>query len=212
MNKRITTGIGATLLTAGITIAAWNLHTNQAPTPTATWTTTPNSTPRPQPTTGPVRPDNMEPDRLLIPSLNIYTHIIDKPITDGLLQLPQHTKVARYSSGATVTDSKGTILISGHVTAYGDPGALHQLANIRPGDWFYITDSKGNRANFIATSLTIQHKTSLSQDLFNTDGPRRAALVTCTGRIVTRADGTRHYDSNLIVEGTQIGQANRPPE
>lgn len=186
-----------------------------APLPDTTWTVA-TPTPKPTPTgtvdsdDGPVTPDTMGPNRLLIPSLSVYAKVNDEPVADGGLVLPIHTQVARYSGGGSVTGTTGTLLIAGHVSSYGQPGALKWLSKLQPGDWFYVTDVDGNRASFVVDGMDVRLKQDLPQDLFSADGERRAVLVTCGGKVVTRDDGSRHYDSNTIVTGTQVTTSATP--
>lgn len=180
-----------------------------APLPDSTWTV---ATPTPQPTPtatsstseGPVTPDTMKPNRLYIPALDVYAKVNDEPVANHELQLPWHTEVGRYSGGGTVTSSTGTLLIAGHVSSYGDPGALKWLSKLQPGDWFYITDADGNRADFVVDGMDVRLKQNLPQDLFDADGARRAVLVTCGGKVIALPDGSHHYDSNVIVYGEQV--------
>lgn len=195
---------GVALVLAGVTFAGWSWLSGlePAPLPQAEWSTTPS--PKPKSSNGPVTPDNMKASRLLVPELDIYAQVVDEPVRGGMLELPYHTRVARYSGGGTVTGQTGTLLISGHVSSYGEPGALKKLSQIEPGDWFYVTDEAGNRADFIATGMSVKDKSDLPEDVFDATGPRRAVLVTCGGSVETRADGSRHYTKNVIVYGTEI--------
>lgn len=206
MRRWLLLAASVTMALVGVCVIGFNLGAGDdpAPLPDSTWS---EASPSAQPTPstpvdsgeGPVTADTMKPNRILIPALGVYASIVDEPVAGGGLQLPEHTKVARYDGGGTVTSTTGTLLLAGHVSSYGQPGALKWLSKLQPGDWVYVTDSAGNRGDYIASAMDVKLKESLPQDVFDDGGPVRAVLVTCGGKVITRDDGSRHYDSNVIV-------------
>ena len=213
MNRWVAAALCGVLVISGAVVIGFAVIAGDAPAPLPeqTWQV---ESPVPEPTVdveptdsddGPVTPDTMGLNRLLIPSLDVYAEVTEEWREDGWMTLPPAKKVGRYGAGATVDSDMGTLLLAGHVSSYGTDGALKWLANIKPGARFYVTDAFGNRADFVADRLDTFVKSALPSDVFDATGPRRAVLVTCGGPLVKRADGHRGYRDNVALYGHQVG-------
>jgi LPXTG-site transpeptidase (sortase) family protein len=143
-------------------------------------------------------------ERLLIPAIDVDAPIVDSTIDNGLLTIPEHSEVGRYVGGGSVRSENGTVLLAGHVSSYGHPGALRLLSRLRAGDWVYLSDEDGNLLGAVVTGVEVRLKADLPDGLFTSSGERRVVLVTCGGEVVTRSDGTRHYASNVIVTAVPV--------
>lgn len=140
----------------------------------------------------------MAPDHILIPSLGVYAHLNEAPIgSDGLVLPIPNDQVSHYSGGGDVIGDSGTVLIAGHISYNGVPGALNKLAQIRPGSVIYTSDSDGNTSAWVVVSLEEYHKQELPQDIFTAKGERRLVAATCGGPIVW-INGERHYRDNVV--------------
>lgn len=148
---------------------------------------------------GKVTPESMEHLRLLIPATNVYAPIDEKSgnITAGELTLPEASKVTRWSKGPGVTSKEGNIVIAGHVSWNGKPGALYNLAKVPLGSMAWVTDEKGNRQGFQLVSKVPYKKTSLPSSIWDSKGEKRLTVITCGGKLHL-VDGAWHFDSNIV--------------
>lgn len=179
-----------------------------APAPTTPTPTAAPDTPSPAsssstttPASAPVAmdPARMAPDRLYIPSLQVYATLTDEGFRGGRLSLPDEAwRVGRDGGSPPFDSASGTTLLAGHVDHEGVPGALHRLGEVQPGALVYVTDARGERSTFVASGLQTYTKTGLPRDLFDVGGQRRLAVVTCGGPIIT-VDGQRHYRDNVVL-------------
>lgn len=209
-SRRVLVLLAAILGLAGVVIVAMTLigsveeqYGGTFPKPISTFSAA-SPTPDSQ-TSGPVTPDSMAPNHLLIPKLGLYVEIVPENVQDGVLGIPQASKVGINSEGGTVTGKIGTVLVAGHVSSYGTPGALADLSDMREGYRWYVTDADGNRADFVTNQISEVHKADLPGDVFDKDGVRRGLLITCTGKIIKVGDEWVHED-NLLVGGIQVGK------
>lgn len=94
----------------------------------------------------------------------------------------------------------GIAVIAGHINWAGiGPGALANLAQLKPGDTFTVTLSGTVTTWDVITNVTIS-KTALPSVLGTPGGPPRVALVTCGGPY---NPDTGHYYDNTIVTAVQ---------
>lgn len=150
--------------------------------------------------------DNLEKNRLFIPSLKVYAPIDESgsfgKVLEGELKLPEATKVTRWRPGAKVTASKGATMLAGHVNEGATQGALFELATVRPGSLAFVTDSSGRTRSFklVAIENVPKSKTASIDRLWTLTGPRRLYVLTCTGELHVTANGSRSFGSNLVTE------------
>ncbi|MDO5502534.1 MAG: class F sortase [Actinomycetia bacterium] len=142
----------------------------------------------------------MEPDQIVLPTINASAPMDYLGVDSGELLLPDGSRVTIYSEGSYPGDSTGTVLIAGHVNSETlARGALFDLGDIQPGDSIWVTDQQGNPVEYLAVKLEVLHKQELPQDIFTRNGEPRLVIVTCGGEIVTTASGRRGYESNVIL-------------
>lgn len=117
---------------------------------------------------------------------------------DGSLQVPDDVdSLGWWVGSAPMGIMSGTTLIAGHVdSAEQGLGVFARLADLDPGDEIEVTDGLGGTHRFVVESSVQTGKAELPAELFDTTGPRRLALVTCTGDFDVT---TRSYADNLIV-------------
>jgi hypothetical protein len=141
-----------------------------------------------------------EPSLLQIPSLGVSAQIVDVPLEDGVLEIPAPSKVGRWDGGAQPGDLAGTMLLAGHVSGRGVKGALYPLSTIGQGAEILVSDSRGcYLEQYRVVGLEQIHKQDLPAELFAEDGERLLRVITCGGQVITRSDGSRHYEDNVIV-------------
>lgn len=150
-------------------------------------------------TTMRMSPDRMEAERIYIPTLGIYASLTAVSFSDGTLTIPkQPWRVGIDVDSAPLDADVGTTLLAGHVDLSGTPGALVSLAEAEPGALVYVTDEDGRRSTFVTTGLQRYSKVSLPRSVFDVEGARQLAIVTCGGPIMT-IDGERHYRDNVVL-------------
>lgn len=170
------------------------------PSPAAT---TPAAAPAPVTTPSPssitMDPASMEPSRLYIPSLGIYTDLVPVTFEGASLTIPSQPWEVGIDTGSSELDATaGTTLLAGHLDLAGTPGALVDLGKAQPGAMVYVTDAAGRRYDFVTTSLHQYYKTWLPREIFDVTGARQVAVVTCGGPI-EEVDGVRHYRDNVVL-------------
>lgn len=144
-------------------------------------------------------PEQMEAERLYIPTLGIYASLTSVSFSDGTLTIPkQPWRVGIDVDSSSLGADVGTTLLAGHVDLSGTPGALMGLAEAEPGALVYVTDDEGRRSTFVTSGLQRYSKVSLPRSVFDVEGERRLAVVTCGGPIMT-IDGERHYRDNVVL-------------
>lgn len=146
-----------------------------------------------------VTPESMEKLHLLIPATKVYAPLDEKSgnITRGELVLPEASKVTRWRAGPGVTSDKGNMIIAGHVSWNGKPGALYNLAKVPLGSMAWVTDDRGHRQGFQLVSKVPYKKTALPSSLWDKKGEKRLTVITCGGKLHL-VDGAWHFDSNIV--------------
>lgn len=147
----------------------------------------------------PMAPATMGPDRVFIPSLDVYARVGDVDIVDGNIEIPGNPlRLGRWVGGGPLAGgsagSHGETLVVGHVSEGGVDGALHHLAYLRPGARVWTTDGSGHRSAWIVASMRTEPRFSGHTDLFTPAGQRRLVLVTCGGSVEHG-----HYQRTVVV-------------
>lgn len=174
-----------------------------------------SSTAGPSPSTGSastvaMSPGRMGPERLYVPSLGIYASLSSVAFGGGSLTIPREPWRVGIDVGSSPLGSTvGTTLLAGHVDLSGTPGALASLADADPGAMVYVTDDEGNRSSFVTDGLQSYSKVSLPRSIFDVEGPRRLAVVTCGGPIM-EVDGQRHYRDNVVLTAAPAATTKGP--
>ncbi len=144
-------------------------------------------------------PENMRPNRLLIPSIGTYARMDDNPIRDGLLVLDKNpTRLTRWVDGAAVGDSEGTVLVTGHVSYNGRRGSLYSLSRLKAGNLAYVSGPDGKVNSFKLVGLKSYRKASLPDSVWSPKGERRLVVVTCGGKIIRKRHGRRSFSDNVV--------------
>jgi hypothetical protein len=122
---------------------------------------------------------------LMIPSLGVDAPIDAVDFSRGSLYPPDDAgRVGLWTRGGGLAagSEAGTALVVGHVQTRSMPeGALYRLADVEPGAVVVTTDGAGTPSVWVVTELRTEPKTASHPDLFQMDGPRRLAIVTCGG-------------------------------
>lgn len=152
-------------------------------------------------------PPVLLPAAVTIPDLGIEAPLRPETVTGGELVIPGDPRVLGYWHGALgrggavdeEVPERGTLVLAGHVDVNGDLGALHQLSRVEPGMVVTLRDADGRDEDWLVDALEVRHKEDLPE--FPADGPRRLAIVTCGGPVVSGAGG-RSYRDNVIAWAT----------
>lgn len=120
---------------------------------------------------------------------------------DGFLDVPEEVDRLGWWVGSTpMGATKGTTLIAGHVdSAVAGLGVFARLQEMSEGDPVTVVDGIGKRWEFVISEKEEVTKSALPDTVFDTEGERRLALVTCGGPFDQAAG---HYRDNLIVWAT----------
>lgn len=163
-----------------------------APPATATTVATPSAV---APTPTPSAP----PASITLPGLDTPAPVTLAPVgADGSLRVPEDvSELGWWLGSAPMGATAGTTLVAGHVdSAEQGLGVFARLAEVAPGDELTVVDGLGAEHRFVVSGNQQVGKAALPVELFDTTGPRRLALVTCTGDFDEQA---RSYADNLVV-------------
>ena len=144
-------------------------------------------------------------NRIFVKSLGINAPWINEGANKDGLVIPSdvHT-VGRWTGGADIDATSGTVLMAGHVNYVGQGnGALYRLSQIQPGAVVVVTDAAGARTSWRVSGLQVVQKAALPTSIFNNSGPRHLVLITCGGPLLKVSDGHggtfNTYRDNVIV-------------
>lgn len=137
------------------------------------------------------------PDTVYIPALGVAAPVVPEGMTGASLDIPGDPRTVGLATHyAPLPATDGTTLMAGHVNYNGTPGALAQLAELKPGSLVAVTDAKGRPTLWAVTGMTVRDKSDFPS--LSVTGPRELLLVTCGGPVFF--DGTAwHYRDNVIV-------------
>ncbi|WP_188835782.1 class F sortase [Flexivirga endophytica] len=184
---------------SGQTPAAGKPSTTQAAASAATSSTAPQQ--RSSPSKGSPPAAAMAPNQVWIPSVSTRVAIVAEGQSGGLAAIPSTPgRVGWMDWTPPLGAPAGTVVIAGHVTFNNVPGSFYRLPNIKPGAVVYTANGAGTVQAWRVQSANIYPKGKLPASVWSSTGPRRLALVTCTGNIglVPKQGGYAHLD-NLVV-------------
>jgi len=117
---------------------------------------------------------------------------------DGSLDVPDDvSELGWWVGSAPMGATAGTTLIAGHIdSAEQGLGVFSDLRDAAPGDQVTVVDGLGVAYGFRVSGVQEVVKEDLPAELFTSTGPRRLALVTCSGPF---DESLRRYRDNLIV-------------
>ena len=117
-------------------------------------------------------------------------------LPDGRFEVPDARVVGWYRFGPTPLEG-GTSVLAAHLNYDGVNGVFRRLADVAVGAEVIVTLTDGQAVAYRVTEVRLIDKNLLPPDeIWNRDGPRRLALITCGGRY----DAVRRgYDDNVVV-------------
>ena len=120
---------------------------------------------------------------------------------DGSLNVPPDVDELGWWIGSKPMGAGvGTTLIAGHVdSAVAGLGYFARLTELAEGDPITVVDGLGEEWQFAVSDTQQVGKGDLPEELFDTTGERKLALVTCGGEF---DEATGHYTDNFIVWAT----------
>jgi sortase A len=130
------------------------------------------------------------PSRLIIPKLDIDTHIQHVGVTKtGNMAAPNNfTDVSWYKYG-TIPGNTGSAVMAGHVdNALGTPAIFIDLPKMEIGDDVYVTDKDGKRLRFkVVDKELYPYDGAPLKRIFNASNDTYLNLITCQGEWVPEA-------------------------
>jgi LPXTG-site transpeptidase (sortase) family protein len=148
-------------------------------------------------------PDNVTPATVEIAGADPAPVGLVDVAADGSLNIPKDIDTLGWWVGSKpMGATRGTTLIAGHVdSAAAGLGYFSKLTDLEKGDPITVVDGLGERWEFEVSATKQVVKSALPEDLFDTAGERRLALITCGGEF-DRAK--RSYVDNYIVYATPV--------
>lgn len=135
-----------------------------------------------------------------VPSLGVAVDVVPVALAaDGSMELPEKpTTAGWYRFGSDPLSETGTTVIAAHVDSarYG-LGPFAELKNLAVGSEIAVGVSDGTTVTYRVESVWSVGKAELPLgDLFDRDGARRLALITCGGTFDREAF---RYSDNVVV-------------
>jgi len=142
----------------------------------------------------------VQPVRLQLERIGIDLPVVGVGVAaDGQMALPPNpANVGWYRFGPGTTDTRGSIVLGGHVDSneYG-VGPLAQLRRVRPGDLATLRSSDTSVRSYRVQTVEDIPKSKLIPDrIFDRDGARLLRIITCGGPYDRNGGG---YRDNLVV-------------
>jgi hypothetical protein len=205
------------VVTAGLVAAlVWSLlhvrhvHVPEgAALPTHQFSVAPSSAATAEPSATARPPGDTQADHLYIPSLGVNAQIVPQsavvsgPTDHRTIELdsPPPRQVGRYTGGAPLSGSTGTVLIAGHINLDGVQGALWNLSRIQLGADIWVTDDEGKLSHWhvYANPAIAKDSPDWPVDVFDDQGPRRLVVASCTGQLHLVPGYGYSYDDNQFV-------------
>ncbi len=159
----------------------------------------------------PPRPPGRVPVTLTIAAVGLRAKVDPVGVDGhGQMALPSNAQqLGWYRFGAAPGDRAGTVVVAGHVDAYGQGlGQMAKLPGVQVGDLVKLgtRDSNGGTGSitYRVTGRQEVAKAGLpTAAVFRKDGPPRLVLVTCGGYF-DRSGG--HYQDNVLVAAVPTGR------
>ena len=148
------------------------------------------------------------PVRLRIPVQALDAAVVGVGVSaDGALGVPDDPDIVGWwRDGATPGNQVGSVVIDGHVDAYGrGRGAMFRLAQLRPGDDVQLV-LPGGTVDYTVAAVRAYTKADLPPDVFDRTGAPRLVLISCGGPF-DRA--RRSYRDNIVVYGIPVNRGER---
>lgn len=140
------------------------------------------------------------PSELAIPSLGVDAKIEEVGVNSkGAIGTPSTFQTVAWFTGSSKPGSPGMSIIDGHVNnGLGLAGVFTDLADIQIGAHISVSDSKGDKVDFIVTGTsTIDYEGHLSDlNVLGQVSAPELALVTCEGQWVA---ASKTYDHRIVV-------------
>jgi LPXTG-site transpeptidase (sortase) family protein len=142
---------------------------------------------------------------LTIPRLGVRTRPYVLGVTrDRRLRVPDRISGTGWWGGGAAPGSRGRSVVVGHVDGPRGTGVFHGLRRLERGDVIRV-ERAGRRITYRVTSVrTVRKSTLTGAAMFGADRTTRRRslrLVTCGGSF---RDGSRSYDSNVIVDAVAL--------
>lgn len=153
-------------------------------------------------------------NRLQIPNIYVDAPLTNLGVTDlGRMALPDDLRyVARLNTTAPLGADEGTTLLAGHVTWNRDHGALYFLGNVTAGSEVRTWDADGERTDWVVNKVKMYDKQALPDDIFDPNGKRQLAIVTCGGPIINLPNGGWTHEDNIVVVAVPKDAPDKPVE
>jgi LPXTG-site transpeptidase (sortase) family protein len=145
------------------------------------------------------------PATILITSINVHRPVEQVGIDrSGAMSVPTNLWDGGWYKYGPVPGAPGDAVIDGHSGYPGQPLIFGRLNELRNGDKIVVVLQDGSRRLFLVDSIAIWPAQAHPTGLFDTGGPARLTLITCTGpfdaQYKTSAD-------RLVVEATYAGRS-----
>lgn len=176
------------------------------PTPSPTTSHQPTRTPEPPspvPASAVAEPIVEDPDRLVIPAIEVDAPIMDLGLDDqGALQAPSGWDDIGWWAEGTRPGHVGPAVLAGHVDSKSGPAVFSRLGDLRDGDTIDVIGHDGTTVTFAVDGVDQFPKDDFpTADIY---GPTRTStlrLITCGGPFDS---AWGHYLDNVVVSATRV--------
>lgn len=139
------------------------------------------------------------PRELIIPKIDVETHITEVGLTDGgKMDTPEDPKDAGWYKFGVMPGAMGSAVLAGHLdNEDGSPAAFYSLSKLASGDDVYVLNDKGEKLHFKVTGTKkYPYDAPDTKEVFGPSDAPRLNLITCHG---TWLKGESNYDERLVV-------------
>lgn len=149
------------------------------------------------------------PGRLGFPSAGVGAEVVPVGVLpSGDLQLPEDpARVGWWVGGALPGQSRGTVVLAGHMDGLRRSGAMSALLSVEENDVVRVEDLRGLAHDYRVVARRLSPRQGLDPALFATGGSHRLVLITCGGTF--DADAGRYTD-NIVVVAEPVLTERRP--
>jgi Sortase domain len=134
--------------------------------------------------------------RLMLPRLGVDAVVTVVGAPGGVMAVPRDpTELGWWDGGAAPGQTRGNVVVVGHVNYAGSSGALAVLVDTRIGDDVRITEPGRVYRYRIRAVRTYAKTTGLPAAIFSRSGPGGLVLITCGGPF---DPATGNYLDNIV--------------
>ena len=144
-----------------------------------------------------------QPTRIVIPSLDVESAIIDLGLQqNGEMQVPPDAKDTGWFKASPTPGEIGPSVLAAHVNWKGENGPFFEVHKMKPGDAVNVQREDGTTAEFKVTKVERYDKSAFPTDAVYGDvETAQLRMITCGGAFDA---GAQSYRDNIVVYAEMV--------